>query len=94
MAAASLEELYAEAAAGGQGDYGADALVACDRLEKETPVKFDRSKLEVFVNDRLLAPNDEDTWKSLEPELKKYFNGAKIERHGEPRDLFRVAVQT
>jgi ABC-type lipoprotein export system ATPase subunit len=32
MAAASLEELYAEAAAGGQGDYGADALVACDRL--------------------------------------------------------------
>ncbi len=70
------------------------ALIACDRLEKETPVRFDRSKLEVFVNDRLLAPNNEDTWKSLEPELKKYFEGAKIEHTGEPRDLFRVAVST
>lgn len=70
------------------------ALAACDRLEKETPVKFDRSKLEVFINDRLLAPNDHDTWKSLEPELKKYFSGATIEKVGEPRDLFRVAVST
>jgi hypothetical protein len=68
------------------------ALAACDRLEKEMPVTFDRQSLEVFVNDRLLAPNTEETWQSLKPELEKYFTGAKIERHGEPRDLFRVAV--
>ena len=68
------------------------ALAACDRLEKETPVKFDRSTLEVFVNDRLLAPNSDETWQSLKPELEKYFTGSKIERRGEPRDLFRVAV--
>jgi hypothetical protein len=70
------------------------ALAACDRLEKEMPVQFDRQSLEVFVNDRLLAPNTEATWQSLKPELEKYFSGAKLERRGEPRDLFRVSVKT
>ena len=37
------------------------ALAACDRLEKETSAKFDRNNLEVFINDRLLAPNEEET---------------------------------
>jgi hypothetical protein len=68
------------------------ALTACDRLEKEMAVTFDRQSLEVFVNDRLLAPNTEETWRSLKPELEKYFPGAKIERRGEPRDLFRISV--
>ncbi len=68
------------------------ALTACDRLEKEMPVTFDRQSLEVFVNDRLLAPNTDETWRSLKPELEKYFPGAKIERRGEPRDLFRISV--
>jgi hypothetical protein len=72
------------------------ALAACDRLEKEPvfggKLKFDQSKLEVFINDRLLAPNTDETWQALEPELKKYFPGSTIERHGEPRDLFRVSV--
>lgn len=72
------------------------ALEACNLLEQEAAfegkLKFDRSNLEIFVNDRLLAPNNDETWKALEPELKKHFPGSKIERHGEPRDLFRVAV--
>jgi hypothetical protein len=72
------------------------ALAACDRLEQEAvfdgKLKFDRSRLEVFVNDRLLAPNTDETWQALKPELEKYFAGSKIERRGEPRDLFRVAV--
>jgi hypothetical protein len=68
------------------------ALAACDRLEKETTLKFDRNHMEVFINDRLLAPNDQDTWQSLEPELKKYFPKGKIEKTGEPRDLFRVSI--
>jgi hypothetical protein len=70
------------------------ALAACDRLEKEMPIAFDRQSLEVFVNDRLLAPNRDETWQSLKPELEKYFAGSTIERHGEPRDLFRVSVKT
>lgn len=72
------------------------ALEACDLLEREPAfegkLKFDRSTLEVFVNDRLFAPNNEETWHALEPEFKKHFPGSKIERRGEPRDLFRVAV--
>jgi hypothetical protein len=72
------------------------ALAACDRLEKEAvfhgKLKFDQNKLEVFVNDRLLAPNNDETWQALRPELEKYFIGFTIARHGEPRDLFRVSV--
>jgi hypothetical protein len=68
------------------------ALAACDRLEKETSLQFDRNRLEVFVNDRMLAPNTAESWQALEPELKKYFPNAKIEKTGEPRDLFRVSV--
>lgn len=66
------------------------ALAACDRLG----MKFDRTHLEVFINDRLLAPNTDETWQTLKPELEKYFPGAAIERLGEPRDLFRVSVRT
>ncbi len=72
------------------------ALTACDRLEADPAfagkLKFNRKSLEVFVNDRLLAPNTAETWKTLQPELAAYFQGAKIEKVGEPRDLFRVAV--
>jgi hypothetical protein len=71
-------------------------LTACERLEKETAfggkLRFDRNALEVFVNDRLLAPNTDETWHVLRPELEEFFMGFRIERRGEPRDLFRVAV--
>jgi hypothetical protein len=72
------------------------ALAACDRLEKEPEfagkLKFNRNEIEVSVNDRLLAPNTDETWQALEPELTKFFPGCKIARHGEARDLFRVSV--
>lgn len=74
------------------------ALAACDRLENEPvfqgKLKFDRNRIEVAVNDRLLAPNNEETWQTLKPELQKHFPGATINRKGEPRDLFRVAITT
>ena len=73
------------------------ALETCDRLEREAvfrgKLKFDRNTLEVFVNDRLLAPNTEETWQALRGELEAFFEGFTIERQGEPRDLFRVAVK-
>jgi hypothetical protein len=72
------------------------ALEACGRLEREAPfagkLKFDRNAIEVFINDRLLAPNNADTWQALRPEFEKFFAGRGIERRGEPRDLFRVEV--
>jgi hypothetical protein len=72
------------------------ALDACDRLEQEAPfrgkLKFDRNTLEIFINDRLLAPNNDETWQALRPEFEKYFAGHTIQREGEPRDLFRVAI--
>ncbi len=72
------------------------AIEACDRLEQEAvfrrKLKFDRNTLEVFVNDRLLAPNNYETWQALRPELEKFFSGFTIRRRGEPRDLFRVSV--
>jgi hypothetical protein len=72
------------------------ALEARDRLEQEAvfrgKLRFDRNTLEVFVNDRLLAPNSDEIWQALRPELEKFFSGFTIQRTGEPRDLFRVAV--
>jgi hypothetical protein len=72
------------------------ALEACDRLEREAPfrdkLRFDRNTLEVFINDRLLAPNNDETWQALRPELEKHFSGSTIQREGEPRDLFRVGI--
>jgi hypothetical protein len=72
------------------------ALNACHRLEMEPEfngaLKFNRNSLEVFVNDRLLAPNNDETWRALKPALEAYFAGSKIERTGEPRDLFRVSI--
>jgi hypothetical protein len=72
------------------------ALDACDRLEREPEfggrLKFDRDALEVFVNDRLLASNNDETWVALRPELEEEFAGYTIRRTGEPRDLFRVSV--
>jgi hypothetical protein len=73
------------------------ALEACDRLEQEAAfrgkLKFDRNAIEVFINDRLLAPNNEETWQAIRPEFERFFSGFTIERTGEPRDLFRVAVR-
>lgn len=72
------------------------ALAACDRLEQEPEFRgklhFDRNALEVSINDRLLAPNNSETWQTLLPELEALFTGSRIERRGEPRDLFRVDI--
>jgi hypothetical protein len=73
------------------------ALAACARLEQEeafaTRLQFDRNSLEIFVNDRLLAPNTDETWQALRGELQAFHPGFAIERKGEPRDLFRVELR-
>lgn len=72
------------------------ALAACDKLEAEEvfggKLKFNRNALELAVNDRLLAPNSDETWEVLRPGVEERFPGYALKRTGEPRDLFRVTV--
>jgi len=80
------------------------ALTACQRLEEEPEfrgkLRFSAGDCEVFLNDRLLAPNTETTWKALKPEFEKFFGGLyggagyTFERSGDPRERFRVGVKT
>lgn len=80
------------------------ALSACRILEAEAPfegrLRFDAGEWELIVNDRLLAPNTEETWQALRPELERfcaalYGEGAfTLERRGEPRERFRVRITT
>src|SRR3984957_14979078 len=50
------------------------ALTACQRLETDARLegkfRFDGKQLELFVNDRLLAPNQESTRQAAEPVLR------------------------
>ena len=81
------------------------ALAACDLLEKELSLdgelKFNRKELEISVNDRALAPNTEETFAALKPELEEFLG--KLWGHddfslsyqqGDPRGLFRVQVKS
>lgn len=80
------------------------ALAACHRLEEEEPFKgkltFNAGHCEVILNDRLLAPNTDETWLALKPEFVTFFDrlfGAdnyRLNRLGEPRERFRVAMST
>jgi hypothetical protein len=53
------------------------ALAALRRLENdprlEGRLRFNGRDVELFINDRLLAPNDEGTRAAAEPELKDFF---------------------
>jgi len=79
------------------------ALHACFLLEREETLRgklrFDAGDCEVIVNDRLLAPNTEETLAMLRPDLEAVFNALHgpgawtIERKAEPRERFRVGVR-
>ncbi len=81
--------------------YGA-AAAACRRLEEEPEFSrslgFEMGGFEIVVNDRLLAPNAEDTWTRLEPGLNRFVDelsggaGYVIRRLGGPLERFRVGV--
>lgn len=79
------------------------AVTACRKLEQEPAfagkLKFNLRDCEFSINDRLLAPNQDDTWVSLKPEFDRFFAGVwgagnyAMEHAGESRELFRVAVK-
>jgi len=80
------------------------ALHACRRLETEPSlngrIKFDGREIEVFINDRLLAPNTPETRKLAEPEFRSFFlallgsNEYAISYPQDPRSLLSVHVRT
>ena len=80
------------------------ALRACGRLEEEPPfqgkLRFHAGSCEVVLNDRMLAPNTEETWLALKPEFETFFaslfppHGYTLERASEPRERFSVRVST
>jgi hypothetical protein len=78
------------------------AKAAAELLEAEAEFKgslaFVMDELEISVNDRALAPNNEATWNALKPEIQGATSSiwgtdtVKLERTGEPRDLFTVKI--
>jgi hypothetical protein len=78
------------------------ALQACQRLEAEAAlagrIRFNGQDVEVFINDRLLAPNREAIRRSLAPEFKAFFDtlfrGSDyvMSYDPDPRRLLRVSV--
>ncbi|MEO7653831.1 MAG: hypothetical protein ABIZ80_25525 [Bryobacteraceae bacterium] len=98
--------LYARKAPGGEAQenlrqaYDA-AVAACRRLEAEVPfqgkLRFDVRNCEIAINDRLLAPNTDETFAALRGEFEEFARGmwganASIQRAGTPRELFKVRV--
>jgi hypothetical protein len=79
------------------------ALTACHRLESEPrlggKLQFDGREVELFVNDRLAAPNNAETRAAADPEFqqffRKLFSGKEysISYVSEPRALFTANVK-
>ena len=77
-------------------------MPACALLEEEPAfqgeLKFNAGRCDVIFNDRLLAPNNEETWNAVKPDLEKFFDNLfgrgnyELSRSGEPRERFRAAV--
>jgi hypothetical protein len=81
------------------------ALTACQRLETdprlESKLRFNGRELEVFINDRLLAPNRAGTRQAVEPEFRSFLHrllgGSDYSlefANGDPRKLFSASVKT
>ncbi|MGH8245156.1 MAG: hypothetical protein ACREUU_01845 [Gammaproteobacteria bacterium] len=79
---------------------GRRALAACALIESDETlrgrVRFRGDRVEIFANDRLLAPNTEQTWKTLRPaledSLKKLFADAEYSLETEPDPVERFSV--
>jgi len=80
------------------------ALTACQRLEAEPVLKgklrFNGQEMELFVNDRLLAPNRESTLEAVKADFqgfsKQLFGGGEYSLSNggsDPRGLFAVSLR-
>jgi hypothetical protein len=73
------------------------AVAAARKLEQEPEfhghISFDEFQVEVFITDRLLAPNTEHTWSELRGGIADVFGrSAALQWNGPGRELFRVRV--
>ncbi len=79
------------------------ALNACQRLEEEASLlgklRFNGQDVEVFINDRLTAPNREETREALKPDLHSFANQLfgkneySLSYGSDPRRLFTVSLK-
>ncbi|HWP59718.1 MAG TPA: hypothetical protein VNL14_17635 [Candidatus Acidoferrales bacterium] len=80
------------------------ALEYCLKLEREPALggklKFLGNEALLIVNDRLLAPNSEETFRAVKPEMESFaralYRGAEFsfERDPDPRKRFNLSVRT
>jgi len=76
------------------------SLFAAQRLEEEQELKFSGQEAQVIINDRLIAPNTQETFAAIEPDLRVLFNqlygedNYEFERNSDPRERLTVNVQT
>ncbi|HKK15213.1 MAG TPA: hypothetical protein VJ981_00795, partial [Gammaproteobacteria bacterium] len=80
-----------------------NALAACSLIEQDSDIDgrmtFPGNELQVFANDRLRAPNTDETWSSLEPVINEFlgrlFDGKdySLERETDPAERFQVTVK-
>lgn len=78
------------------------ALHACRLLEEDPTLSgdlsFDAGRIQVSVNDRVIAPNTDETDRALRPEVERLLEslwgtgGHTIERLGEPRERYRLGA--
>ena len=74
-------------------------LTAAQILEKENGLQFNTREFQVLVNDRLLAPNTMETFVTLEPELRTFFDKLyggteyEISYKTDPRERFTVEIK-
>jgi hypothetical protein len=75
------------------------AVFAARKLEQEPELngslRFDERNVEIWANDRLLAPNAPETFSALETEVssllaQRFGQAPALERSQDPRDLARV----
>jgi hypothetical protein len=79
------------------------ALTACGRLEADPrlggKLRFGGQEIEIFINDRLLAPNSDATREAADPEIRafarKLFQGTdySVTYESDPRKLFRAVLK-
>jgi len=83
---------------------GKHALTACRMLEEDKDIdgriKFPGNEIQIFANDRLQAPNTNETRAAFEPSVKdflgKLYDGSdySIEQEPDPKERFQITVTT
>jgi hypothetical protein len=79
------------------------ALKACRLLEQDESINkgisFPGNELQIFSNDRLLAPNTDEAWSRLEPVVREFLDDLyagqdySINRENDPRERLQVTVK-